>query len=153
MIAKWSPDFRWWLFMWAMVLLQEAFILAEGLARDTNAIMVLGTLFCLIVAWIEGARSESRFGVVWYLDDTQCLKTNLQGGSGGLAKAEGGRLKAECPTCGQSMILVEQGVIGFPDHHIQGTRRVYCPNCDPVQEAELNSVGPVTLVPNKGREQ
>ena len=44
-----------------------------------------------------------------------------------------------CDKCGREKIVSEQGVIGFPDHHIAGSRIVYCGFCDdpPISELEV----------------
>jgi hypothetical protein len=56
-----------------------------------------------------------------------------------------------CIKCGNDKIIVEQGVIGFPDHHVAGTKQEYCGYCDtpPVIELHVHEhLGRIMLDPN-----
>ena len=55
-----------------------------------------------------------------------------------------------CDKCGAEKILVEQSVIGFPDHHVSGTRQEYCGYCDepPIVEMSVTGHGAMVLTHN-----
>lgn len=53
-----------------------------------------------------------------------------------------------CPQCKRPMGLIEQGVAGFPDHHVAGSRGWHCFDCDGPAEGVLTDKQPVTLAPN-----
>lgn len=56
-----------------------------------------------------------------------------------------------CSNCGQQMILAEHCVIGYPDHHIRGSQILYCAECSPIIQLELNtSSNYFILEPNVG---
>ena len=55
----------------------------------------------------------------------------------------------KCIKCGNDKIVVEEGVIGFPDHHIAGTKQDYCGYCDTPPVIELHErIGRIMLNPN-----
>jgi hypothetical protein len=56
---------------------------------------------------------------------------------------------AQCPKCNGPMIMMEQCITGYPDHHIKGTRKHHCFACDGPATATLTvGLGSHILVPN-----
>ncbi len=56
----------------------------------------------------------------------------------------------KCPICGEEKIVVKEAVTGFPNYHVEGSKKEYCGYCDKPPVIELIvAKGKIVLVPDE----